>query len=71
MLFGRKKDLRTYDPEAVRPVIRCSICTDEKVAGFQALKTHSFQEVMLIRNQRDLEDFRRLYGITGEIATIY
>ena len=71
MFFSSRKKQKTYDPEAVRPVIRCSICTGEKVAGFQSLKTKSFQEVMLIRNEKDLRDFRQLYGIDGEIATIY
>ncbi|MBQ6655159.1 MAG: hypothetical protein IJM79_06525 [Erysipelotrichaceae bacterium] len=71
MLFAKKKDRKTYDSGQVRPVIRCSICTGEKVAGFQSLSTRSFQEIMLIRNDKDLQDFRETYGITGEIATIY
>ena len=71
MLFGRKEKTKSYDPQTVRPVIRCSICTGEKVAGFQNMSTKSFQEVMLIRNENDLKDFRNAYGIDGEIPTIY
>ncbi|MBO4218471.1 MAG: hypothetical protein IKX74_03680 [Erysipelotrichaceae bacterium] len=71
MLFGKKKERKTYDHAAVRPVIRCSICTGEKVAGFQNIQTRSFQEVMLIRNDADLREFRALYGIEDELPTIY
>ena len=70
-LFHKDKPAGTYDSETLTPVIRSSICTGEKAAGFQDKKTGRFQEVMLIRNQNDLEEFRRHYGITGEIPTIY
>ena len=62
---------RSYDPAAVRPVIRSSICTGEKSAGFQDLKTGRFIEVSLIRGQEDLEAFRNAYGIEGDIPTVY
>ena len=60
-----------YDPEAVRPVIRASICTGEQTAGFKNLQNGKFEEVMLIRNRRDLEEFKKRYGIEGEIEKIY
>ena len=62
---------RSYDPAAVRPVIRSSICTGEKSAGFQDLKTGRFIEVALIRSEEDLDAFKARYGITGEIPTVY
>ena len=65
-IFSKKKngaDELAYDPEKEKPIIRASICTSEKVAGFKDLKTGSFREVMLIREQRDLEQFKREYGI--------
>ena len=73
-LFGKKetkKTTRRYDPEKVEPVIRSSICTGEKVAGFRDKKTGHLDEVMLIMNDRDLETFRKEYGIEGKIETIY
>ena len=73
-LFGKKeakKPTRRYDSEKVEPVIRSSICTGEKVAGFRDKKTGHLDEVMLIMNDRDLETFRKEYGIEGKIETIY
>ncbi len=61
-----------FDRENLRPVIRSSICTGERVAGFNDLRTGRFSEVMLVRSQADLEEFRILYGIGAEdIATEY
>jgi hypothetical protein len=55
-----------------RPVMRCSICTGEKVAGFLSEKDGHFQEVRLIRNSDDLLLFCHEYGITEEdIPKIY
>ena len=70
---GKKKssEHKTYDPSHRRPVLRCSICTGEQVAGFQRLDDGKFEEVMLIRNQDDLESFREQYGINGDIEKIY
>ncbi len=62
---------RSYDPAEMRPVIRSSICTGEKSAGFQDLKTGRFIEVSLIRGQGDLDAFRAAYGIEGDIPTVY
>ena len=53
------------------PVIRCSICTGEQVAGFRNGQTGRFEEVMLIRSSADLEEFKQRYGISGEIEKIY
>ena len=68
-----KKAARTeiYDRETLVPVIRASICTGEKVAGFQEKAGGHFREVMLIRSDADLEEFRRRYGIEEEIRTVY
>lgn len=71
LLFGKKKKIRTYDPAVRKPVIKASICTGEKVAGFVGVHNGHFEEVMLIRNQKDLDDFRDMYDIKGEIETIY
>ena len=62
---------RTYDHNRYVPVIRSSICTGEKVAGFRDIQTGHVEEVMLIQNERDLQQFRTEYGISGTIETIY
>ena len=70
MLFGRKKQKEDnalkafYDPETQRPILRCSICTGEKVAGFKNIHTGKFEEVTLIRDDRELQEFMDRYGIS-------
>ena len=72
MFFKKKQEARTYNKENQKPVIRSSICTGEKVAGFQDIHTGKFTEIMLIRTSGDLEEFRHLYGIReSEISTQY
>ena len=71
-MFGRKKkETLAYDKEQWQPMIRCSICTGERVAGFRDRKNGSFREVMLIRSDKDLAEFRRKYGVEEEIPTEY
>lgn len=71
-MFRRKREKKTFDRTAKKPVIRSSICTGEKVAGFKDLRTGNFEEVMVIRGRKDLEDFMKTYGIAGEeIPTEY
>ena len=72
MLFGkRKQTVHGYDETEKTPVIRCSICTGEQVAGFLRKDSGTFEEVMLIRGEEDLFTFRETYGITSEIKKIY
>jgi hypothetical protein len=73
-LFKRKAPATVqpaFDPEKLKPMIRCSICTGEKVAGFRHLEDGRFEEVMLIRDTEDLVIFKMKYGITGEIEKFY
>lgn len=70
-IFTRKPKTPLYDPEQSTPVIRCSICTGERVAGFKDNATGQFSEVMLIRSDRDIEAFRERYSIEGKIKNIY
>ena len=60
-----------YDPAQLTPMIRASICTGEKTAGFRENATGRFLEVMLIRTPDDLAAFREKYGITDQIGTMY
>ncbi len=50
-----------------KPVIKASICNGEQVAGFKDIHTGKIEEVMLIKNQADLDAFKKMYGIYGEI----
>ena len=63
-MFGRKTvKKKDYDTENLRPVLKCSICTGEQVAGFKNIHTGKFEEIMLIRNEKGLEQFKETYGI--------
>jgi hypothetical protein len=69
-MFRKKETKLEYDKENQIPVLRCSICTGEQVAGFKNIHTGKFEDKMLIRNQRDLETFQKMYGVT-EITKEY
>lgn len=59
-----KKRREVYNERDYVPVVKCSICNGEQVAGFKDKKTGHFTEVMLIQKDRDLEDFKQRYGVT-------
>ena len=63
MFFQNKKNSKTYDKANQIPVLRCSICTGEQVAGFKDITTGKFNDVMLIRNDADLRQFMKEYGV--------
>ena len=66
MLFKKSKPKQTavYDVETEKPVLKCSICNGEQVAGFKNLHTGVFREIMLIRNPADLQHFKEMHHIT-------
>ena len=66
----KKNSSVVYDPETQYAVIRSSICTGEKVAGFKNKEDGHFVDVMLIRNPADEIRFKEMYGLT-EIKTEY
>ncbi len=70
-LFKKKTAIKTYDKENKKPVIKASICNGEQVASFKDIHTGKMEEVMLIRSQTDLDAFRKMYGIDGEIEKEY
>ncbi len=61
----KQKTFQTYDKENCIPVLRCSICNGEQVAGFKDRKTGKFEEIMLIKCDRDLDDFMQMYNINS------
>ena len=52
-----------FDSDKQIAVIRCSICTGEQVAGFKSKEDGHFTEVMLIRDDKDLAEFKEIYRI--------
>lgn len=70
-MFFKKPKIVAYDSSLKTPVLRCSICTGETVAGFRNKESGKFTEDMLITSDSDLELFRKKYSITGEIKKIY
>ena len=68
----RKKQVRQAenDKDNWKPVLKCSICNGEQVAGFKNIHTGEFKEECLIRSLKELEAFRQKYGIE-EIAKEY
>ena len=73
-MFGKSKKKHitplNFDPEKMKPVIRCSICTGEQAAGFLNKQTGEFKEVCLITNEKALRSFMETYGLT-DIEKIY
>lgn len=68
----RSKLVSDFDKTGKKPVIRSSICTGERVAGFKDEKTGHVEELMLIRDENDLREFLLMYGVMeNEIEKIW
>lgn len=66
MRFFTKQMIRKeYDQENLRPILKCSICNGEQVAGFKNIHTGKFEEIMLIRDGRDLDTFLEMYDLSS------
>lgn len=64
-MFKKKEIRASFDAQNQKPVLKCSICNGEQVAGFKNIHTGQFEEVMLIRNSRDLDEFMKKYRISA------
>ena len=64
MFWNKKSKKKTYDPQHQVPAMRCSICTGEKVVGFKDKATGAFEDIMLIRDDNDLQMFKDMYSVT-------
>ena len=62
-LFKKKIVTKTYDKGNKKPVIKASICNGEQVAGFKNIRTGKYEEIMLIRNDGDLDKSIKMYEI--------
>ncbi len=76
MFFRGKKrpapDKIIYNPSAMSPAIRASICTGEQTAGFISRETGAFTGVMLINSPEDRKRFCKEFGIKDtDIKVIY
>ena len=57
------KETIPFDPQKQYAVIRSSICTGEKVAGFKNIEDGPFTEVMLIRTDEEEKRFKKIYNL--------
>lgn len=64
-MFKKKSEKKPYDKMNKKAVLRCSICTGEQVAGFKDLDTGHFDEIMLIRDSKDLDEFMDTYDVAA------
>ena len=63
--FSKKReDSLEYDREREYPVLRCSICNGEQVAGFKDRSTGHFREITLIRSEEEKAAFMRRCKVT-------
>ena len=60
---GRSAPAPDFDRTAEYPVIRCSICNGEMVAGFKDRRTGRFREYRMLRSSQEIEEFRVLCGV--------
>ncbi len=67
-MFRRKKDAGIqsieYDLSKEKPILRCSICTGEKVFGFKDIATGKFREVGLITDDVQLARYMEICDIS-------
>ena len=73
-MFNKKKKKtyeEEYDLKKYIPIIHASICTGEQVIGFKNKETNQFIEISLIRDVKDIENFRKKYNVVGEIKKEY
>ena len=63
--FGRKKAVKSIEYDAANeiPIIRCSICNGEKVAGFKNIKTGTFRDAFFVKSEADIEMFAQMCGV--------
>lgn len=59
MLFKRfiREPELPYDPKTQVPILKCSICNGEQVAGFKDIRTGKFHEEEMIQSPEQLQLF--------------
>ncbi len=72
-MFGKNKKQKnrepekSYDPAKQTPIVKCNTCNRDMVAGFRDAETGKFEEVMPVQSEYDLDEFRRMYGISRDV----
>lgn len=61
--FFPDRSKKSYNPEVKKPMLRTDLANGEKVAGFFNMATNQFEEKMLVKDEKDLKNFIRMYGI--------
>lgn len=64
--FFPDRSKKSYNPDVKKPMLRTNLLNGEKVAGFYNMATDKFEEKMLVRDEKDLRNFMRMYGISDE-----
>ena len=62
-MLKKKHNKVEYDKTGKKAVLKCSICNGEQVAGFKDLENGHFDEIMLIRDAKDLDTFMEMYDV--------
>ena len=60
-----------YPLDKYIPLIKASICTGEQVIGFKEKSTNKFIEICLVKDIKDIENFKKKYNIVGTIKKEY
>ncbi len=68
-LFKKKTHATLYpfDPSKEEPYLHANTCNRETVVGFKEKGKGKFHEVMMISSPKELEEFKKTYGIEGDI----
>ncbi|MCC8141848.1 MAG: aspartate dehydrogenase [Lachnospiraceae bacterium] len=74
-MFQKKKkksyiEHKEYDRSIWKPILKCSICNGEQVAGFRNIQTGEVEEIAFIHDQKDLQEFLDTYGLE-DIDKVY
>lgn len=72
VFFKKDKEVRTFDSSKFQPALLVSICTGEITFGFIELDTLRFRGECLIKDEKELSEIARSYGLDPkEIKRIY
>ena len=63
LFSAHRTEKKNYDKERLVPVLRASICTGERTAGFRDVNTGKYEQMILIRTDDELREFMESYGI--------
>lgn len=65
MILRKKKKTykASYDSSEWKPILKCSICTGEQVAGFKNIRTGEFREESFISGPEALQRFMNKYQL--------